>query len=284
LGYTRKTAYVVRVANQVSWGRGGSEGEDDAGKIRIRNRNRIRNEERQGTRLVRFSCWCPKVMAAIGRLPDTLADRCIVVRMQRKTVGESCERLRNLEAGDLRRRCARFVLDHGEAITAARPAVPEGLHDRAGDIWEPLLALADLAGGGWPERARAAATGLTVTAQENNPIASLLLDLLLLFVGGNFEKLQSRTLVEGLNAKEDRPWMALRTGNKIDELWLSRQLRPYGVRPKMLWMEGRTARGYCKEDFGEVFRRYIPQSELESLRAAAGEAAAPATRPLNPEH
>ncbi len=49
------------------------------------------------TRLVRFSCWCPKIIAAIGRFPDTLADRCILVRMQRKTAQEQCERLRNLE-------------------------------------------------------------------------------------------------------------------------------------------------------------------------------------------
>jgi hypothetical protein len=35
--------------------------------------------------------------------------------------------------------------------------LPSGLNDRAGEIWEPLLALADLAGGAWPGRAREAA-------------------------------------------------------------------------------------------------------------------------------
>src|SRR5688572_10216319 len=45
------------------------------------------------TGLTKFSCWCPKVIAAIGELPETLADRCIVVPMQRKRAGEVCERL-----------------------------------------------------------------------------------------------------------------------------------------------------------------------------------------------
>jgi len=264
-GYSRKTAYVVRVAAQVNWSElpDSSEATDKAGAA-----------DREGTRLARFSCWCPKVMAAIGRLPDTLADRCIVVRMQRKTAGEECERLRNLEATGFRQRCARFVLDHGEEISAARPVAPSTLNDRAADIWEPLLVLADLAGGTWPEKARQAAVGLTGFSQENNPIGSLLLDLLILFAKGKCHRLHSRTLVDHLNRLGDRPWADLTKGKEINELWLSRQLRPYGIRPKMLWIEGTTARGYDKEDFGEAFRRYIPKSEFEALKAASLEAAA----------
>src|SRR5207249_230683 len=130
------------------------------------------------TRLAKFSCWCPKVMAAIGRLPDTLADRCIMIRMQRKTPKEQCERLRNLEATDLKRQCARFVTDHASQIAVAQPEIPSSLNDRAADIWEPLLALADLAGGDWPELARQAAVSLSASTQSN-PVATLLLDIFL---------------------------------------------------------------------------------------------------------
>ena len=49
-----------------------------------------------GITLAIISSWCPKVMAAIGRLPETLEDRCIVVRMQRKLPHEPCERLREM--------------------------------------------------------------------------------------------------------------------------------------------------------------------------------------------
>src|SRR5208282_3908783 len=116
-------------------------------------------------RLVKFSCWCPKAIARIGRLPHTLADRCIVFGMQRKLPSESCERLRDLEGERLGRQCSRFVRDHAEEIRRARPTLPEGLNDRASDIWEPLILLADLAGGDWPSRARQAAKGLSAGAQ-----------------------------------------------------------------------------------------------------------------------
>src|ERR1044071_3491465 len=160
-GYTRKTAYVVRVSNQSA-----NSGASQLFQPDCHHQNDERPASLPGSRLARFSCWCPKVMAAIGRLPDTLADRCIVIRMQRKTMHEQCERLRNLDATDLRRKCARFVLDHGHAIAAARPAIPDSLNDRAGDIWEPLLARADLAEAPWPDLARQAACALTAGAHD----------------------------------------------------------------------------------------------------------------------
>src|SRR5256886_7189755 len=113
---------------------------------------------------------------ALPILPDTLADRCIVIRMQRKTRHEQCERLRKLDAEPLKQQCARFVLDHADKIAVAQPDLPAGLSDRATDIWEPLVALADLAGGDWPQKARQAAVSLSATAHESNPIGTLLTD------------------------------------------------------------------------------------------------------------
>ncbi|HWX19611.1 MAG TPA: DUF3631 domain-containing protein, partial [Candidatus Binatia bacterium] len=97
--------------------------------------------------VARFSCWCPKAMAQIGHFPETLADRCIIVPMQRKTPAEKCQRLRNFkdaDAAELHRQCALFVEQHRDQIANAEPAIPEGLNDRAGDVWEPLFVLADL--------------------------------------------------------------------------------------------------------------------------------------------
>src|SRR5206468_198244 len=136
-------------------------GNGESGAVAVNagvERGRGRGRERfGGSGLVAYSCWCPKAIAAIGRLPDTLADRCIVIRMERKTPDEECERLRNLDGLELRRQCAQFVVEHGRAIVQARPEIPEELNDRAADIWEPLLALAELAGGEWPAKAREAA-------------------------------------------------------------------------------------------------------------------------------
>jgi hypothetical protein len=201
-------------------------------------------------------------MAAIGRLPETLADRCIVIRMQRKTAVERCDRLRNLDAGELRRKCFRFVRDNGERIAEAHPELPEGLHDRAGDIWEPLLALADLAGGRWPEAARQAAVALGARAQEDNPIGALLLDILIVFTTWG-ERQFSREMVQRLKGFGARPW----GGREITERWLARQLRPYGVRPRTMRIGEEVAKGYAEAEMSEVFRRYIPRSELEAVKA-----------------
>jgi putative DNA primase/helicase len=241
-GYTRKTAYVVRVTQA-----GG-------------------RADGAGTRLARFSCWCPKLMAAIGRLPETLADRCIVIRMQRKRADEPCERSKAVEGGELKRRCARFVLDHETEIAGARPAIPPGLNDRAGDVWEPLLGLADVAGGRWPGLAREAAVGLTGAAEEGSAIGALLLDILVVLRVLGAGRVPSRELVAQLNARSGRPWGELNRGRPVDELWLARQLRPYGVRPRNMRWEGQVAKGYLGEDFEEVFRRYIPRTEFEALR------------------
>jgi hypothetical protein len=265
-GYSRKTAYVVRVANRVTqYHPPASDGEaaptGDGAGLAARNT----------TRLVRFSCWCPKILAAIGRLPETLADRCIVLRMQRKTERETCERLKDLDALPLRQRCARFAHDQGLNIAAAMPAMPRDMHDRAGDIWEPLLALADLAGGPWPEWARQAATGLTVSAQGNSPMVTLLSGIALQFFSTGAPQLSSCKIVASLNNSANYPWETIRQGKKISEHWLAEQLRPYGIRPRTIRIGPTTAKGYYAEEFMEVFRRYVPKAEFEAyLNALEG--------------
>jgi hypothetical protein len=204
-------------------------------------------------------------MAAIGHLPKTLADRCIVIRMERKLAEEKCERLGNFDAIVYRRECARFVLDNAAAIASAQPALPEGLNDRAADVWEPLLALADLAGGEWPIKAREAARGLSARAQERDPMGTLLFDILNVFVTSGGKRMSTRRLVRELLDYTVRPWGDTLKDKGLNELWLARQLRPYGIRPKLLKVEGGVMRGYVLDDFVGVFRRYIPRAELEAL-------------------
>ena len=292
-GYTRKTAYVVRVAtpngfdvrNSDSSSRGKPCPEGPvSGEAPFSENSKIKNQRSKlengpencafrsphspvQSRLVRFSCWCPKVMAAIGRLPDTLADRCIVIRMQRKTQQEQCERLRNLDTRGFQQQCARFVLDHASQIASASPAIPPTLHDRAADIWEPLFVLADLAGGSWPETARTAAISFTAGSPENNCIGSLMLDIVGIFTQNDADRMFSRDIVAWLNGFQGRPWADALNGRPITELWLAQQLRPYGVRPKTMWIGDTSAKGYVQETFLGIFRRYITKADLELLKS-----------------
>jgi hypothetical protein len=287
-GYTQKTAYVLRVTGELAKGerrpaKGAEQtpAQPDVPAAAEASGGVAANGAR-GSQLVQYSCWCPKILAAIGALPETLADRCIVIRMQRKTSQEQCERLRNLEAAGLRRQCLRFVRDHEPAIAAARPAIPADLNDRAADIWEPLLALADLAGGTWPKAARQAAVGLSANTQENNAIGWLFSDIHSVFGAAKTERIFSRQLVRWLNRVGDRPWSDLGKGKPITESWLASQVRPYGIRPKTMWIEKEAAKGYVKEDFQEAFRRYIPRAEVQAWLAefkAANAKQPPATQP-----
>jgi hypothetical protein len=160
----------------------------------------------------------------------------------------------------------------GGAVGGA--GVPEGLNDRAADIWEPLLVLADLAGGDWPERARKAAVGLSASAQDHDPMGSLLMDILELFLRLGRERVFSRTLAEWLNRAEDRPWMALKKGKVVTGQWVAQQLQDFGIRPKTLRIGEERAKGYEMDDFADVFRRYIPRREWETFKAEVQEEAA----------
>jgi len=97
-----------------------------------------------------FSTWAPLAAAGIGKMPDTVRDRSIEVGMERKLRSQKVERLRRRDGADLdelARKIARFAQDNRAALAAARPKMPDSLNDRASDAWEPLAAIADLAGG-----------------------------------------------------------------------------------------------------------------------------------------
>jgi hypothetical protein len=110
-----------------------------------------------------FSSWCPKAVAAVGRLPDFFADHCILIRTRRKTRKDHCEPLQNLGryANCLRRKCARFVSDCSQKISDACPEIPQEIVGHLGAVWEPLFPLADLAGEPWSGLARQAAIALS---------------------------------------------------------------------------------------------------------------------------
>ena len=137
-----------------------------------------------------FEVFSPKVLAGIdtGKLPDTIADRSIALRMKRKVTGEPVERLLwakiKPEAEVLRERISEWAGEHVERLGAAEPELPRELDDRAAEAWWALLAIADLAGGDWPDRARTAATKLHAAGAEDESLGvRLLTDVKAVFNG-----------------------------------------------------------------------------------------------------
>ena len=114
------------------------------------------------------------------------------------------------------------------------------------------------------------ALALSSDTRENNPIGSLLLDIFVLFATIRLNRIPTRDLIQVLNTQfADRPWMEGRKGQRSTEIWLSQQLRPFGICPRTFRGQNSIIRGYLREDFSEAFRRYIPAAELDALRSMA---------------
>jgi putative DNA primase/helicase len=181
-----------------------------------------------------FSTWAPLLLAGIGDLPDTVRDRSIEIEMVRKRRDEIVRRLRRRDGDDLNilgRKAARWVSDNVENIKVATPTIPAGLNDRAADAWEPLLAIADAAGGEWPQRARRAALALSgeQAIEDDNIGTQLLSDIRAVFTE---DRMKSETLVGLLNGLEDRPWAEFgRTSKGLTPNMLARLLKQYKIRP-----------------------------------------------------
>lgn len=216
-------------------------------------------------RVVEFRVFAPVAIAAIGDLPDTIIDRSVVLTMRRRAPLERVKPFRYREvsepARELRDRLASWADAHLEDLRLARPAMPMGLEDRPADVWEPLLAIADAAGGAWPASARTAALALNEVRADRDASTGVQLLGDLHQVWGPTDQATSTDLVARLVALEESPWGDW-YGKPIDQRWLAKYLRPYGVRPTKLRVGARTAQGYRRADLLDPWSRYLP-SEAE---------------------
>jgi putative DNA primase/helicase len=162
-----------------------------------------------------FSTFAPVVIAKIGRLPDTLDDRAIAVRLRRRKPTETVRSFRTDRVGELRvlaRRAARWASDNRRALAAADPETGR-LVNRAADNWRPLLAIGETAGGEWPRRARSIAESAQAAKQDQSTRTMLLSDIRDITTERfHADRTGSSELVAKLGAMEGRPWAEWRNG------------------------------------------------------------------------
>lgn len=214
----------------------------------------------KGSDVQDFCVYCPKVLAGIGQLPDTVADRSIDIRLERKKRSEGVERFHIRDTEDelepLREKVK--IWASGLDLSTARPNLPDQLDDRAQDCWEPLLAIADDAGGDWPERARFAA--LVLSGGRNDVDDSqgvrLLEDIRCAFA--DKEKVSTKDLVDTLNKVEEAPWSSWNGGLGISPRDLARQLKPFHIKSETVRIGERTPKGYHRASFQDAWERYLP--------------------------
>jgi uncharacterized protein DUF3631 len=219
-----------------------------------------------------FDPFCPKVLCGIGRcLPDTVADRALSIELVRQSIEEKAERFRVRDArelvADIRAELQSWAEQPGliDKLKAARPQTPAEIRDRQEEICEPLIAIADLAGGNWPEIGRAALVSLCAQEEDASTGVRLLGDIKNVFDEAGTDRLTTRSIIEGIVAiEDDHPWAfwfedALRTDKlKAAAAKLARRLKGYKVKPCKIRLGDETAQGYYRADFQNAWKRYLP--------------------------
>jgi hypothetical protein len=230
----------------------------------------------QGTamRAEEFTVFCPKVLAGIdtGKLPDTIKDRAIVLHMKRRHSEEQVERFRERDAAadakPITEAAQGWAERHTGTLHDARPFLPYELNDRAADAWEPLLAIADVAGGEWPARARKAALALGADdgADEASRGAQVLEAARQAMSGRDM--IATSELLEAINSDDELPFGAWREGSGLDARTLAKLLKPYGVKPRTVRIGGDTPKGYRAEDLRDAWARYLTPQEAQQAQQA----------------
>ena len=227
---------------------------------------------RSKTPLESYRVYCAKAFAGIGTLPGTVADRSIPIGLARRARGEAVARflLRDVqpELHRVRDALGTWAQESVSTLRDARPELPDALPDRAAEVWEPLLAVADLAGAEWPARARAAAIELHVgrTDIDSHGVA-LLRAIREVFTAADTDRLLTIDLLRALVEREAEPWPGW-WGRDVDTAdeghpprkagkELAQHLRPYGVIPRDIRTPGGSRMGYYRRDFGDAWSRYL---------------------------
>ena len=211
-----------------------------------------------------FSTWGPKVIARVcdrrsGDLPPSLQQRSIPIRLKKKLPTEKVEDFTSTDMKGLKneqaKKIARWTYDHRAELKAASPEIPPCLYNRARDNWKPLLAIAELAGGEWPQRARRAAERINGEVEDTTESVMLLKDCKLAFEGKT--RLKSQELCSSLNKLETRPWCEMRYGEGIDPRGLGKMLAGFGIKSDDIRFEDGVKKGFERAQFEDVWARHL---------------------------
>ncbi len=233
----------------------------NAGHQRGRKAMRVSGKDME---IQEFSTFAMAALAGIGDLPDTIMDRAIVVRMRRRAAGEHVDSFRSRDAealGGLRDRLAAWASTVAPRAKAADPAMP--VEDRAADTWEPLVIVADLAGGHWPTSARTACRTMTAREatrpQEEDYAARLLVDIHAAFAqAGDPETLPTSRLIALLSCDEEGPWPTY-MNRGLTPRYLQMLLRDFEISSKNYrFADGGQRKGFARTQFLDAWTRYCP--------------------------
>jgi hypothetical protein len=213
--------------------------------------------------IVEFKVFCPKLLAGIGSLPDTVADRSVPVRLMRKKPDERTRQFKRRDvepiADALRERVEAWAAKHGEEVEDARPTMPEMDNSRAQDGCECLIGIADMLGCGVSARKALVSLFEGERADDTDSMRmTLLRDLRDVWEAlGDPRSVSTHTLLDELRSIEESPWRTW-YGREFDARDLAALLGHYNIASKTVYVRGdESAKGYKRDDLYEVWERYL---------------------------
>ncbi|MDG3014147.1 DUF3631 domain-containing protein [Speluncibacter jeojiensis] len=244
----------------------------------------------QSMTVVKLDAFAPVALAGLhSNVPEATRSRSIHFRMQRRKQSEKVQPFRRrsatAEVEPLVAALAEWVVPLQDRIGPSWPEMPTGVDDRDAEVWEPLLALADAAGGEWPRRAREACTAFVFAPNGYSRAIGidLLSDIRTLFQVHRVDQMKSADVVSRLVALTESEWGNV-DGAALTQRGLAKLLRPFDVRTKSIKCQGSVARGYAVFGDGglhEAWERNLEPDDgiavalLPDLSATSATAATP---------
>lgn len=216
----------------------------------------------------RYSTWGAKAISGIGNMPETIMDRGVIMPLRRMLPDERVLPLRESEEHFklLRSSLARWSIDNAFQIPDVTPSHHLELNDRQNDNWRPLFAIAELAGGDWPNRARSAAIKYSDYSISNCTSNSsvLLSDIFDIFQATGVDRISSKHLVESLCTCKPRLWGNFNKGTPINFKQIRANLSHFDISSNSTRFDtGENIKGYHRRQFEDAFQRYLPNGADE---------------------
>ena len=226
--------------------------------------------------LLEFSPYCPKALAGIGRLPETVESRAFIIPIVRlghsEFVEEYDEEIAPEEARPIAEALKVWAVGSRNALRKANPSRPPELKPRQRNIAKPLLAIADLAGGEWPDRAREALVRTCAKEKLISQGTQLLDDIRSIILTASVDKMTTNELLERLVRVEsaNSPWPVWWEGDlKAGKTHgpgkkLASLLAAFDIHPRPLRWGPDVKKGYSKADFVGAWDRYLEPAVAET--------------------
>lgn len=205
-----------------------------------------------------------KIYAMIGRPPETIFDRSIIVSLKRKSVTEAKVKLDSKEnvirhlSREIKRWCEANIEVFGETI-----ALPLDIdNDRFRDNYAPLLRIAACISPSVERDARAAMTASALLQQDTEDGGEqLLCDIKRIFDDSGVKAISSAELAMKLQSAEDSVWAHRQANKALGPVRLAQMLGLFEIKPERIRIDEKQVRGYRREWFEDAFSRYCTTDE-----------------------